>query len=440
MFRHNSLRFGLLVGACVAVALSVGVGSDGRAGQPGEPKPTVTVYSLDAPPKEIAEALRALSSPNVEKRRVAADTLARLEGAEPYLRHYWAKEDRSDGFAGEALDAIEVARAKRNMKRVPGWAKAGRYDLLVDLSLHLTTTEQADEVAQVLFDFAKAIRPIAPKLGGPEASYRLAHSMKHLTMHSHFLRFHEKARSVETDRVFATFVRAQSCAASCRVRQNWLILTRNELKGTAPISNQWEDCYIFHNSDVTFDNCVWSLAVCDGDVEFVNSVDGHSSTIIANGSVRSKTGLRFDGSCFFARGDIVAEGSSTQRGLLLAGGKIDVPRTRMSKDSKERVEKAGVKENPFGVRFFETADVGVETAMKGDALTITKLTLGSPLTKYGVQVGDVVRQLNEKAVKTANDFRRELRYSVALEAGIFHITRGDQKITRIVYFKNGLEK
>jgi membrane-associated protease RseP (regulator of RpoE activity) len=169
-------------------------------------------------------------------------------------------------------------------------------------------------------------------------------------------------------------------------------------------------------------------------------VDGHFSTIIANGSIRSKTGLKFDGSCFFAQSDIVAKGSSTHNGILLAGGKIDVPKTRNSKESKERVEKAEVKENPFGVRFFETADVGTETAMKEGALTITKLTAGSPLTKYGVKEGDVVTQLNDKAIKTANDFRRELRYSVALEAGILHIKRGNENITRIVYFKNGLQK
>ena len=48
--------------------------------------------------------------------------------------------------------------------------------------------------------------------------------------------------------------------------------------------------------------------------------------------------------------------------------------------------------------------------------------------------------MNDKPIKTANDVRRELRYSVALEAGIFHIRRGDEKITRVVYFKNGLEK
>ena len=112
----------------------------------------------------------------------------------------------------------------------------------------------------------------------------------------------------------------------------------------------------------------------------------------------------------------------------------------MGKDSTKRVDNAGVTENPFGMRFFETADVGVETAFKDGTLSITKLTPGSPLTKLGVKVGDAVTQLNDKPIKTAQDFRRELRHSVVLETGIFHMRRGEENITRIVDFRNGLEK
>lgn len=341
MIFRSSLRLGFLLGACTA-AFPVAVVSSTLSEQPNNPKPVATVYTLDAPPTEIADALRDLANPDAEKRKAAGAALAGLEDAEPYLRHYrTTKEGKANGTAGDALDALEVARAKRNVKRVPEWAKAGRYDVLVDVSLHLTTTEQSDEVGQAFFDFAEAIRPISPKLGGPKASHHLADSMKLFTARRELRRFHEKAGVLDTDWITHGFVRAQSCEVSTHTRFNWLVLTRNELKGMNERGNQWENCYIFHNSDVTFDNCVWSLAVCDGDVEFVKSVDGHFSTIIAHGSIRSKTGLKFDASCFFAQGDIVAKGSSTHRGLLLASGKIDVPKTLNSKDSKERVEKEG---------------------------------------------------------------------------------------------------
>ncbi len=125
---------------------------------------------------------------------------------------------------------------------------------------------------------------------------------------------------------------------------------------------------------------------CDGDVTFA---DGHCSTVIARGSIRSKKNIQLWSSTYSAESDI---------------------------------------------------DVGVDAALKEGVLTVTKLTPGSPLTKSGVKESDVVIRVNEKDIKTANDFRRELRYSVPLEAGIFSIMRGGEKITRVVYFKNGLEK
>lgn len=439
---HRSNRTSLCVlTACVGALFAV-VGSAGVPDKPSD-TPSVTIYTLDTPPtKELADALRDLLGVDECKRKAAATALATLDDAEPFLRHYRStKEGKADVLAGEVLNTLSERRAKRNLERVPGWAKEGRYDLLVDASLHLTTTEQADKVGQSFFDFAEAIRPIPPKIDGPKGPHYLDGAMKVFAMKQGLRRFHQQSGVVETDWISHGFVRAKSCEASARTRFNWLILTQDQLKGTNPRSNQWENCYIFHNSDITLDSCVWSLVVCDGDVEFVNSVDGHASTIIANGSIRSKGHLKFDGSSFFAKGDITApKGSNAGIGLLLAGGKIDVPRLGNSKESKERVEKAGVKENPFAVRFFETTDLGVELETKENTVSIAKLTPTSPLLKHGIKVGDVLTQLNERMIVTAQDLRRELRYSVVLEAGIFHIRRGDAKLTRIVYFKDGLVK
>jgi hypothetical protein len=401
-----------------------------------------TVLPLDKPPQSIAVLLDDLKGADAVRRKAAADTLARHAEAEPYLRHYRATpRGKLDDLAGAALDALDAARARRIVKRAAEWAKAGRYDLLVDLSLHLPETDQADAVGKLFFDFAERIRPVPEKLGGPEAKHFLDHSMERFSKNAMLRQFHDPRGTVETDIITHGFVRAQSCAASARIRNNWLVLTRQELKGTAQISNQWENCYIFHNGDVTFDSCVWSLVVCDGHIEFTGSADGRSSTILTRGSIRSNGGLKFDTASFYARGDIVTEKeSNTRAGLLLAAGKIDVARAPNVVDNKQRVHIAGAKDNPFGVRFFETVDVGVEVALRGKSVTIGRLTAGSPLTKYGIKEGDIVTRVNDKDIKTENDLRRELRYSVVLEAGVFHITRGGQKITRIVYFKDGLEK
>ena len=283
------------VAACAAVALAVSIGSATPFALPGGDPPTATTFSLDAPPKAVADALRDLTGADAKARRAATAALAELADAEPYLRHYCGtKAGKADDAAGEALAAIEQARAKRNMKRVPEWAKAGRYDLLVDVSLHLTETDQADEVGQAFFDFADAIRPISAKLGGTDSKHFLDHAMKFFVENRMLRRFHEKSGTLDTDWNAWGFVRAQSCSASAMTRHNWLVLTRSELKGTAKRANQWEDCYIFHNSDMELDDCMTSLVVCDGNVEVVGTGSILSSVIIANSSISRKSGIGSD--------------------------------------------------------------------------------------------------------------------------------------------------
>ncbi|MBP3960533.1 PDZ domain-containing protein [Gemmata sp. G18] len=404
-------------------------------GVPQDSKAPRTAVTLEAPPRELAGALAELKGADAQKRLEASRALAQLPDAEPYIRHYRTTDAGKDNTrASESLALIDAERAKRNMKRVPQWAKAGRYDLLVDTAIHLPEPDDANTLAKLLMDFAEAIRPVPQKLGGPEAK----HFLDHIEV-ERLRQFHEPRGKVTTDHIGHAYVRAQSCDATNQTRFYWLTLTRDELKGTTR-NSLWENCYLFHNGDLTLDSCTWSLVVCDGNIDFVNAVDGGYSTIIARESIRSQKGLGCTSSTFYAQGDIVAKGTNSHNGLLLAGGKVDVPIAKVNGGNKQTIEKGGVKENPFGLRFFETADLGAEAALKGQALTIAKLTPGSPLTKYDIREGDVVTRVNDKVIKTANDFRRELRYSVALEAGIFHITRGNEKINRIVYFKNGLEK
>lgn len=395
-----------------------------------------------APPAELADALRDLAGSDTEKRRAAATELGRLAEAEPFLRQYdGGRLGRENPPAARAVGALHAERGRRNMERVPEWAKAGRYDLLVDVALHLPEPGHADEVGRLLFDFAEAIRPIPSKFGGPEGKHRLVSRMDQFLKEEKLQRFHRPDDVLKTDRSGHAYVRARACEASSRKRFYWFALTREKLAGTAELSNQWENCYLFHNGDITFEDIDCSLAVCDGDVTFSGTAIGGSwSTIIARGSIRSEAGLRFDSSTYYAGGDITAKGSDARVGLLLAGGKIDVPPRLGAEESKLRVEKAGVKGCPFPVRFFETADVGVEAALKGGAVRVTKLTPGSPLAKHDVKEGDAVTRVNDTDIKTVDDLRRELRYSVALEAGVFHITRDGEKTTRVVYFKNGLEK
>ena len=78
--------------------------------------------------------------------------------------------------------------------------------------------------------------------------------------------------------------------------------------------------------------------------------------------------------------------------------------------------------------------VGVDAAANKGGVRITRLDPRSPLAFYGLKVGDVVAKLNDQPMTSVNEFRRHARRSVVLRAGIFHIRRGDEALSRIVYF------
>ncbi len=161
------------------------------------------------------------------------------------------------------------------------------------------------------------------------------------------------------------------------------------------------------------------------------------SILIAGGSIGGSIG--FGGSTLSARGDIDApKNAGLSSGLLLAGGKIDLAPAKTG--GSQRVEKAGLADDPFGVRYFRLADVGAAAEWASGRLTVGALTAGSPLARHDVRAGDVVSRVNDRPVKSAQDFRRELRYSVAAGAAVFHLRRGGKDLTRVVYFRDGLEK
>jgi hypothetical protein len=432
-------RYAILRAALPMLAAAV-LGAPRAAAEP----PDVCRWSLDGPQPEFAADLKVLAGNDERLRKDAAKALAKQPDAEPYLRHYCStRAGRYDDLAAGTLAALMEARGERLAARAAEWAKQGRYDLVIDAALQFSSDERADATAQLLFAFAETIRPAVKKLGGPQTYLRLGTSMKAYKedvlrdYKRPLLRFHELYGLVEVEAMSPPFVRARSCETAQTLRYRWLVLTRDELKGVSKRGNQWEDCYIFHNGDLALDDCMMSLVVCDGDVTFVRGgCDG--TVVIAGGSIKGE--IEFGVSTLSARGDIVApKAAGTSSGLVLAGGKIDLAPVD-KKVGLQRMEKAGVADDPFGMRFFQTADVGVVAVWKGGALTVAKLTAGSPLARHDVQVGDVVTRVNDREVKSAQDFRRELRFSVVAGAGVFHFRREGQDRTRIVYFRNGLEK
>lgn len=400
-----------------------------------------TVLPIEQPPEALARMLADLASDEANIWVAAKTKLSEMETAEPYLRHMVAVgKPKVAERAAEVLAKLYQPISKRNAERAKRWIRDGRIDLVIDAGVLPKDVLQADAFGQLVVPFGHAIVGEADRITGraTKGTRFFYESMDAFTKQRDMQWQYGKEETTGLALNRNVFMRAQSCTAKAPERHYWLTMTRTDLVGAYPTSNQWSNSLILHNNRIVLDSCHNSLVVCDGDVEIENNGQFDMSVVIARGTIRANVPVVLNGQCvLFATGEIALAKPSHLNATLIAGGVVTAKQNPNSPAPKIE-QKVGTP--PFPVRFFETADVGVETALKGESLTITKLTVGSPLAKYGIREGDAVTRVNEKDIKTANDFRRELRYSVSLEAGFFHITRGGEKLTRVVYFKNGLEK
>lgn len=93
-----------------------------------------------------------------------------------------------------------------------------------------------------------------------------------------------------------------------------------------------------------------------------------------------------------------------------------------------------MKENPFGVRFFETDELGVRAEDADGGARLVRVDAASPLAAHGLKAGDVVVRIDETRVPNAKEFRRELRRAAVGGSGVFWM-RGDcARQARAVHF------
>ncbi|MCI0702531.1 MAG: hypothetical protein L0241_15720, partial [Planctomycetia bacterium] len=359
------------------------------------------ILRVDLPPEPLAVALDNLASDQANIWLAAQTKLSEQDAAEPYLRHLAATgKPKVAERANEVLQKLHTTISKRNIKRAKMWIKDGRVDLVTDAGVLPRELLQGDAFGELLVPFGHKIIGESDQIVGMKSKgTRVFYESLDLFSKQKDARWMHGTDETTGLAVYKNvFVRAQSCTAQTPERHNWLSLTRESLTGAHPTSNQWSHSIIFHNNRITLDSCHNSLVICDGDATIENNAEFSMTTLIARGSIRAAVPVTLRGQCvLYASDEMAFAKPGRMNATLMAGRKVVVKKTENSPDP---VIKQNVKENPFGVRFFETTDVGVETAMKGDALTITKLTPGSPLTKYGVKEGDVVTQLNDKAIKT----------------------------------------
>jgi hypothetical protein len=378
--------------------------------------------------------------------------LATRDDAAPYVRMELAAT--TDKFVArdlaEALRELDARAFERNKARLAWWATTRRFDLCAEVLVACPTDPEAVPLVDQVIRAGRELGVEAAGLLGlpfeEERGMRLPLPMRLLRPFSdpHVREYAQISGAEVTVTKRQTLpnqilLRAGTCELDYFNTYRWMAAVRSGLSYPAGSSgNEWHDSIVVVNDSMPLYQAHSSVIICDGDVELRTQGRFHS-VIIANGSIRSAKepwGLFNSGdNCLLAaaedimlselRGD--AEGGSR----AYAGGRVVLER----KARPDAHAREGLKELPFGVRFVDPArDFGLALdAVKG-GLKVSTLADWSPFAKYGVRAGDVVTRIGDVEPPTAVDFRRQLRRGIVAESVLLHLRRGDEKLTRIVFF------
>jgi hypothetical protein len=400
--------------------------------------------AIDDPPVELKSLLTRLDDPDAVQRSAAAEKLATLDWAAPYLRH---QISGARPFLQRQLTAIltelDHRRHQRNAKRAVEWSKERRADLLTDYASTPADKEdlsgQIDPIIRLMssatHDYAELTRVMEPPNSLLGVGSFQEWSRRDTTIFSGpkvVIDFWSMSyRLIKTHDLNITMDNLE--------RSGWICVARDRLHDTNPRTTDWWYSIVMVNSQAKFDWVSRSLVICDGDVELPRNprsgVPGNfsSSILIVNGTIRSKGRAVFGNSYVWASDGMEFTNGvgMTTKSVLASSGTINRG-PNPGKPEGKVLEKA--KTDPLGFRFFRIEDVGVEAVMRPEGLTVTKVLPNSPFSAHDVREGDVVTKVNDTVVNSAREFRRQVRQSVVAESGVFYLRRGGEDLSRIVYF------
>ena len=425
--------------------VALGVTGALAALEPAPPPRPVLAREWEDPPPEIAALVKRTQAGSPAERDEAAQALAKLPEAEPYLRFatLLGGDKRLVAVHTKQLAAID----QRNIARAEKWLANGRIDLIVEAVCLARTDAAADALTEPLITFSartadqppKVAKPAGGKLPRPEAASK---SMAERAKIKGLVRLTgEEVKLARGNKLSGAVVRAGRFDSEPIIVGS-IVVVRDEWKIREPIL-RFHDTIAFTNADIVLCPMSRCIVVIDGDVtQWGESTGGcriDDSVVIARGSI-GPAWIHAHGpdvSCVWSdRGIEIATPEALSGLALLSGGaiKTDVD----TKTEQPRVVKEKLKENPFGVRFFETKDVGAEVEADEDGVRIASLAPNSPLAAQGLRVGDVVVRINDTEIDSVKEFRRELRRSVVCGAGVFWLKGEGRKPTRVVHFSDAL--
>lgn len=418
----NRSRQAVLATVIVAVVYSPVI----AAGQP-------PAYTAD-PPAAIRAELDKLR--RGEDQTAAVVALAARDDAAPYIRMELStavdRACRRD--LAEALRDIEARTHERNKVRFRRWATARRFDLCNEVLVGCP--DKQDAAALV-----KLVTPVLHEIG-LDATERL-HARdvlirpKDIDRAREVYQVAEEVVSIRRPLGMTRYlIRCDKCRLEPLLMFGWFVACRSEVRyvdTTDGDPHEWLQCTVLVNNEMSIRTAEASVFICDGDVELEKSGVQHrrQCIVVANGDIRTQGGYWIDESILCATGNIgvPAHASRLPGNLYFAGGSVTIG----GKPAKPALVKEHQKQLPFGIRFLDPKDFGLELAAQNGGVQVMGIEPWSPFARYGVEDADVIRVIDGVDATDISTFRRALRRGVIRESVVLRIRRGDKDLTRIVF-------
>jgi hypothetical protein len=225
-------------------------------------------------------------------------------------------------------------------------------------------------------------------------------------------------------------VRAERCTTEEFSRDAWFAAVRTELREQLAKDKglgEWYRSVLFVNNSIKLPRVKDSLIVCDGDVELSIGID--RSVIIANGDIYTERGTGYN--CYFAAAGKISFPMSkfASHNMYHSGNNV----TLIDKPAQSERIRENQRSLPFGVKFLDPREFGLELAVQNGGIQVIELGKDSPFAKYGVQEEDVISSIDNISASSIATFRRQLRKGIVTGYVTLRIRRGNISISRIVF-------
>jgi hypothetical protein len=416
----------------VTVRWLVAVAVAGSLPRPGAAQEAV---SLEAP-RPVRALLNQLAHSDPAVRADATAALAADDRNGPFLRfeRVAAVTAAHRAALDAALGPIEARIRARTRDRVKDYAKERRLDLLGHVLADGPEADVSDVVDRILGVQHEVLKAAWPD--GPPADFGVgfvpARALADIRARTGRPPITPTPGDEEVADGLVFAGRRVFVTAAGEFDRSGLVVGANggvRLARSPPETGLYQ-AVLLANGPVQMAGAQRVLVVADGDVVLTGRATLSRTVVVATGSVTASGERRqaMDHVRVYAAGSIDLPNALPGIDCVFrAGGRVNL-------ESATKPNSAGgVKGTPFGIRFVTPEEFGFRAAPADGGLAVAAVEAWSPLARYDVRAGDVIARVGLDAVRSADALRRALRRGLFDESAVFHLARGGERLTRVVY-------